>query len=87
MFNLFNRSNYTDINNVFGTGPYPTVLLPGYGQFVQAAAPRQAQVAIRITFSKASLDCSRPRNVLGAWPDKRVDPNVPIEDVTGTVKE
>jgi hypothetical protein len=50
VFNLFNRTNFTDINNVFGTGPYPTVPLPAYGQFVQAAAPRQAQVAMRITF-------------------------------------
>jgi outer membrane receptor for Fe3+-dicitrate len=23
VFNLFNRTNYTDINNIFGTGAYP----------------------------------------------------------------
>lgn len=50
VFNLFNRTNFTDVNNVFGTGPYPAAPLPAFGQFVQAAAPRQAQLAVKMTF-------------------------------------
>jgi hypothetical protein len=50
VFNLFNRVNYTDINNVFGVGPYPDAPLPTYGQFQRAAPPRQAQVAVRLVF-------------------------------------
>ena len=50
VFNLFNRANFTDVNNVFGTGAYPSAPLPTYGQFVRAAAPRQAQLGIRLTF-------------------------------------
>jgi hypothetical protein len=50
VFNLFNRANFTDVNNVFGTGAYPSAPLPTYGQFVRAAAARQAQLGIRLTF-------------------------------------
>lgn len=50
VFNLFNRANFTDVNNVFGTGAFPSAPLPTYGQFVRAAAPRQAQLGIRLTF-------------------------------------
>ena len=50
VFNLFNRTNFTDINAVFGTGAYPTSPLPTYGQFEQAGPSRQAQVGLRITF-------------------------------------
>jgi hypothetical protein len=50
VFNLFNRTNFTDINNVFGTGAFPNAPLPTYGQFVRAAPARQAQVAARLTF-------------------------------------
>jgi hypothetical protein len=50
VFNLFNRANFIDINNVFGTGPYPTNPLPAYGQFLQTGPPRQAQVALKISF-------------------------------------
>ncbi len=50
VFNLFNRTNFTDINAVFGTGAYPVNPLPTYGQFEQAGPPRQAQVALRVTF-------------------------------------
>jgi hypothetical protein len=50
VFNLFNRANFTDINNVFGIGRYPTNPLPGYGQFLQSGAPRQAQVALKMSF-------------------------------------
>jgi hypothetical protein len=50
VFNLFNRVNYTDANGVFGPGPYPAAPAPGFGQFTQAGAPRQAQIALRISF-------------------------------------
>jgi hypothetical protein len=50
VFNLFNRSNYTAVNNVFGIGAYPANPLPTFGRFTQAAAPRQVQVAIKIGF-------------------------------------
>ena len=50
VFNLFNRTNYTEINNIFGTGAYPTAPLPTFGQFTQAAPPRQVQLAVKIGF-------------------------------------
>ena len=50
VFNLFNRANFTEINNVFGIGAYPTAPLPTFGQFLQAAPPRQIQLAARFTF-------------------------------------
>ena len=44
VFNLFNRSNYTRVNNIFGTGDRTRRhLLPTFGQFTQAAPPRQVQ--------------------------------------------
>jgi hypothetical protein len=50
VFNLLNRANFTDVNNVFGTGAFPSAPLPTYGQFLRAAPPRQAQLGIRLTF-------------------------------------
>jgi Carboxypeptidase regulatory-like domain/TonB dependent receptor-like, beta-barrel/TonB-dependent Receptor Plug Domain len=50
VFNLFNRTNYTEINNIFGTGAYPANPLPTFGQFTQAAPPRQVQLAVKINF-------------------------------------
>jgi hypothetical protein len=50
VFNLFNRANFTDINNIFGTGSYPGSPLPAYGQFERAAPPRQAQLAVKLGF-------------------------------------
>ena len=50
VFNLFNRSNYTAVNNVFGTGSYPATPAPTFGQFTQAAPPRQIQLALKIGF-------------------------------------
>jgi len=50
VFNLFNRTNYTDINNIFGTGAYPSSPLPTYGQFQQAGSPLQMQMAAKINF-------------------------------------
>jgi hypothetical protein len=50
VFNLFNRANFTDVNNVFGIGAYPSQPLPAFGQFLQTVPPRQAQLAVKITF-------------------------------------
>jgi len=50
IFNLFNRTNYTAVNNVWGTGAYPSAPLPTYGKFTQAGAPRQMQFAVKIAF-------------------------------------
>lgn len=50
VFNLSNRANFTDINNVFGVGAYPNAPLSTYGRFLRAAPPRQAQLAARILF-------------------------------------
>lgn len=50
VFNLANRVNYTDVNNIFGTGAYPTNPLPTFGQFTQAGPPRQIQLAVRVGF-------------------------------------
>jgi hypothetical protein len=50
VFNLFNRANFTDINNIFGVNAYPTSPLPTYGQFQRAASPRQVQLAVKINF-------------------------------------
>lgn len=50
VFNLFNRSNFTAVNNVFGTGPYPGSPASTFGQFMPAGAPRQVQVALKIGF-------------------------------------
>jgi hypothetical protein len=50
VFNLFNRTNFTDVNNIFGTAPYPASPLPTFGQFQQAGAPRQVQLALKLNF-------------------------------------
>ena len=50
VFNLFGRTNFTDVNNVFGTGAYPSTPLPAYGEFLRAAPSRQVQLALRVNF-------------------------------------
>jgi len=50
VFNLFNRTNYTEINNIFGAGAFPTSPLPTFGQFTQAGPPLQVQLAVKINF-------------------------------------
>ena len=56
IFNLFNRTNYSEINNVFGPGAYPSqparddVGRVTYGTFQKALAPRQVQLALRLIF-------------------------------------
>ena len=54
-FNLFNRTNYIETNNlssafIFGTGAYPTNPLPTFGRFTQAGPPRQVQLALKVAF-------------------------------------
>jgi hypothetical protein len=46
-FNLTNRANWQFPNNIFGTGPLP---LPAFGHPTAAAAPRQLQLALRLSF-------------------------------------
>jgi hypothetical protein len=50
VFNLFNRTNFVEINNIFGAGAYPDNPLPTFNQFTQAAAPLQVQLAAKIYF-------------------------------------
>ena len=50
VFNLFNRTNFTDVNNVFGIGPFPEQPLPNYGVFTAAGPPRQIQLSGRLSF-------------------------------------
>jgi hypothetical protein len=55
VFNLFNRTNYIETNNVssafiWGTGAYPTNPVPTFGLFTQAGPPRQIQLALKLGF-------------------------------------
>jgi hypothetical protein len=56
VFNLFNRSNFIEVNNVFGTGAFPNDPLRDaagrvtYGLFQKAQPPRQVQLAARLAF-------------------------------------
>ena len=56
IFNLFNRTNFTEINNVFGPGPFPqepsrdTSGRVTYGRYEKAAPPRQVQLGVRLNF-------------------------------------
>ena len=50
VFNLFNRANFTDVNNVFGTGTFPQQPLPSYGAFTGAGLPRQIQLSGKLSF-------------------------------------
>ena len=50
VFNVFDHANITDVNPVFGTGAYPQNPLPTFGQYTQAAPPRQVQLALKFTF-------------------------------------
>jgi hypothetical protein len=55
-FNLFNRTNFSEVNNVFGRGAFPddpqrdALGRATYGTFTQALAPRQVQLAVRLVF-------------------------------------
>ncbi len=50
VFNLFNRTNFTDVQNVFGVGAYPSSPAATFGRFTQAGNSRQMQLAARIRF-------------------------------------
>jgi hypothetical protein len=55
-FNLLDRANYSDVNNVFGPGRFPdepardSAGRVTYGLYTKAYPPRQVQVAARLTF-------------------------------------
>jgi hypothetical protein len=55
-FNLFDHVNYTEVNNVFGPGAFPDHPQTDasgrvtYGRYTKASAPRQVQLAARLTF-------------------------------------
>jgi outer membrane receptor for Fe3+-dicitrate len=50
VFNLFNRTNFTEINTIFGSGAYPSGPVSGFGSFEQAGPPRQVQIGLRVDF-------------------------------------
>ena len=50
VFNVFNRTNFVEVQNVFGAGPYPGQPSPTYGQYTQAGPARQIQLAVRVAF-------------------------------------
>jgi hypothetical protein len=55
-FNLFNRVNVSEVNNIFGRGAFPAdpqrdgLGRITYGLFEQALPPRQVQLALRVGF-------------------------------------
>jgi carboxypeptidase family protein/TonB-dependent receptor-like protein len=55
-FNLLDRVNFSEINNVFGRGAYPGdpqrdgAGRVTFGRYEQALAPRQVQLALRLSF-------------------------------------
>ena len=56
MFNLFNQTNFTEVNNIFGPGAFPQAPAQDaagrvtYGLFEKAAPPRQFQLGARLNF-------------------------------------
>lgn len=50
VLNVFNVTNFTDVNRVFGTGAYPSAPLPAFGQLTQAGPPRQLQIGARFSY-------------------------------------
>ena len=55
-FNLLDRTNYSEINNIFGRGVFPTSPQKDaqgrvtYGLYEQALSPRQIQLALKMSF-------------------------------------
>jgi hypothetical protein len=55
-FNLFDRANFSEINNIFGRGSFPTQPQTDaqgrvtYGLYEQALPPRQIQLALKVSF-------------------------------------
>src|SRR5262249_58708758 len=56
VFNLLDRTNYTEINNIFGAGAFPSSPLKDaqgrvtYGRYTEALPGRQIQLGAKITF-------------------------------------
>ncbi len=56
IFNLFNRTNFAQVNDLFGVGAFPTdpqrdaAGRVTYGRYTASLAPRQAQLALRLSF-------------------------------------
>jgi len=50
VFNVFNRTNFTEVQNVFGVGAYPDAPTSTFGRFTQAGNSRQIQLAARVRF-------------------------------------
>jgi len=50
VLNLFNRTNFVSVQNVFGVGAFPSQPSSTYGQFTQAAPGRQLQLGVRVQF-------------------------------------
>jgi Carboxypeptidase regulatory-like domain len=50
IFNLLNTTNFTEVQNVFGTGSYPRAPLPTFGRFTQSGPPRQVQLGVKVGF-------------------------------------
>jgi hypothetical protein len=56
VFNLLDRTNFTEINNIFGTGAFPSTPQKDaagrvtYGTYTEALAGRQMQLAVKLTF-------------------------------------
>lgn len=50
VFNLFNRTNFTEINNIFGPGAYPSQPVSSFGRFEQAGPARTVQLGLRVDF-------------------------------------
>jgi hypothetical protein len=48
VFNLFDRVNITERNNIFGTGAYPSSPLPTFDRTEQVGPPLQMQLGFRI---------------------------------------
>ena len=50
VFNLLDHTNYTEINNIFGSGDFPGTALPAYGKYTEALPGRQMQLAVKLIF-------------------------------------
>ncbi len=50
VFNLLDHTNYTEINNIFGSGAFPSTPSPTYGQYTEALPGRQIQLAAKLIF-------------------------------------
>jgi hypothetical protein len=50
VFNLLDRTNFTEINNIFGPGAFPANPVPTYGTYTEALPGRQIQLAAKVTF-------------------------------------